>query len=143
MSNFDKTYYNEELGDIDRDISEYWSTLNTEEFDGVDVIIAPFSDTKIAESSINRASEEDVLEYLAGDKNIPVDIIGFDEVFQGLIVISRYFENDHILVTSTKTDTLFSVSIDEIVEAGLTIDDLIILTRLNWMPVSGHLAVYT
>lgn len=140
MKNFERTYYNEELGDIDRDVSEYWPTLNENECDGVQVTIAPFSECKTTEPKL--ASVEDIENYLSGEIDIQVDITNVDEVLTGLNIIRKYFEPSKCVAIAAANETMYSVSPDEIVEAGLTIEDLAKLASLNWMISDDSLAVF-
>ena len=57
-----------------------------------------------------------------------------DNTFQGLLIISKYFDikNKNIL-GAAEHDIIYSVRIDEALQAGLTTEDAEALAKLNWM----------
>ena len=130
---FGKPYYCEELADVERDISEYLYRLG--ECDGVYISITPITVGQIL------ASYNDVIEVF--DNKPEVDIHDIDEVLTGLLIISRYFDTDKTIVSGAVDSILYSVGIDELIDAKLTMDDLNKLSKLNWMAVDGKFAVFT
>lgn len=55
-----------------------------------------------------------------------------DNALQGLKVISEYFPNKTVLVGADH-DIIYSVSAEDLLEAGLTEEHAWELSRLNWM----------
>lgn len=53
-----------------------------------------------------------------------------DNVFQGLQILSKYTQN---LIEGACRDEIYSEYIDELIEAGITKEDVEELRRLNWM----------
>ena len=56
----------------------------------------------------------------------------YDNAYQGLQIIGKYFPNK-VLIVGAKRDIIFSVAIEEAIEAGITEEDVIELRRMNWM----------
>ena len=63
-----------------------------------------------------------------------------DNAVMGLMIIRKYLPNKGI--EGAEHDVVFSVSVEEIVEAGITKKDTEMLRDLNWMIDSGSLAVF-
>ncbi len=61
-------------------------------------------------------------------------------VFLGLEIIRKYLPGEGI--QGAHHDLIHSVSIDEIIEAGITENDVIRLVELNWMNDGECLACY-
>ncbi len=61
-------------------------------------------------------------------------------VFLGLEIIRKYLPGAGI--TAAGHDIIYSVSIDDIIEAGITDGDAIRLRQLNWMTDEEGLACY-
>lgn len=55
-----------------------------------------------------------------------------DNAFQGLTIISKYIKDKDILCAA-EHDIIYSVDLDDIIEAGITQDDAVALSKLNWM----------
>lgn len=56
-----------------------------------------------------------------------------DNAFQGLLIISKYFDiNSKDILCAGEHDIIYSVEIDELLEAGLTVVDATALAALNW-----------
>ena len=62
-----------------------------------------------------------------------------DNVFQGLQILSKYTKN---LIQGAGRDVIFSVDVDEIIELGITKEDITKLSLLNWMIEHGSLACF-
>lgn len=56
-----------------------------------------------------------------------------DNAYQGLQIISRYIDpGKKNLITGASHDVMYSVDAEELIEAGITEEDLEALGRLNW-----------
>lgn len=53
-----------------------------------------------------------------------------DNAFQGLQILSKYTDN---LIRGAGHDIIWSIGIDEIIELGITKEDITKLSLLNWM----------
>lgn len=73
-------------------------------------------------------TEERFLEIM--ESNI-ADIPEECNVFLGLKIITKYCPKDGI--EGASHDVVFSVSVDKLLKAGITEDDVIELRKLNWM----------
>jgi len=62
-----------------------------------------------------------------------------DNAFQGLQILSKYTDN---LLQGAEHDKIWSVDVDELIELGITRDDVVMLGRLNWMIEEGSLACF-
>ena len=62
-----------------------------------------------------------------------------DNAFQGLQILSKYTDN---LLQDAEHDKIWSVDVDELIELGITRDDVVMLRRLNWMIEEGSLACF-
>ena len=57
-----------------------------------------------------------------------------DNALQGLLIISKYINHkDNDLIVAAEHDIIYSVSIEDIIEAGITEEDVKQLRKLNWM----------
>jgi hypothetical protein len=71
-------------------------------------------------------TEERFIEIMEGDNR---NWEG-DNAYQGLQILSKYTDN---LVHGADHDIIYSASIDTLIEAGITEEDVIKLRDLNWM----------
>lgn len=56
-----------------------------------------------------------------------------DNAFKGLLIIAAYFDTNKMdIITAAGHDELYSVSVDEIVSAGISEEDAVSLAKLNW-----------
>lgn len=62
-----------------------------------------------------------------------------DNAFKGLVILSKYTTN---LVQAAEHDKIWSISVEEIVELGITKEDVIKLGKLNWMIEEDSLACF-
>ncbi len=62
-----------------------------------------------------------------------------DNAFQGLQILSKYTDN---LIQGTGHDVIWSVDVDEIIELGITKEDVTKLSLLNWMIEEDYLACF-
>lgn len=53
-----------------------------------------------------------------------------DNAYQGLQILSKYTDN---LIQGARHDVIWSVDVDEIIELGITKEDVTKLSLLNWM----------
>ena len=85
---------------------------------------------------------EEELESLFEDDDIAGSLIGDVgcEVFEGLKIINKYIPNKGI--TGAGHDVIYSVSVEDIINSGLTSDDALMLAKLNWMSNEGCLACF-
>jgi len=58
-----------------------------------------------------------------------------DNAIQGLLIIQKYIPNKGI--EAAEHDIIYSVSADDLVEAGITTEDAESLRKLNWMIYDG------
>lgn len=79
------------------------------------------------------------LEAIFDDESINFDWEG-DNAMQGLLIITKYLPNRGI--TGADHDVIYSASVEEIVDAGITEKDVRELRRLNWMVEYGGLACF-
>jgi len=66
-----------------------------------------------------------------------------DNAWQGLQIIAKYIDplkND--IICGADHDVIYSVGVNEIIDAGITEDDAIELRNLNWMAPDGYLACF-
>lgn len=52
-----------------------------------------------------------------------------DNAFQGCSILAKYTDN---VITGAEHDVLYSESVDKLIEAGITIEDVTKLALLNW-----------
>lgn len=62
-----------------------------------------------------------------------------DNAFQGLQILSKYTDN---LIQGAGHDKIYSVELDEIIELGITKEDITKLSLLNWMIDEDCLACF-
>ncbi len=62
-----------------------------------------------------------------------------DNAFQGLQILSKYTDK---LIQGAGHDVIYSVDVDEIIELGITKDDVDKLATLNWMISDEYLACF-
>ena len=62
-----------------------------------------------------------------------------DNAFQGLQILSKYTDN---LIQGAGHDVIWSVDVDEIIELGITKEDVTKLSLLNWMIEEDYLACF-
>lgn len=55
-----------------------------------------------------------------------------DNCIQGLLIINKYI-TDKTIVCGAGHDIVHSVSVDDILKAGITEEDAVALRKLNWM----------
>lgn len=57
-----------------------------------------------------------------------------DNAIQGLLIINKYFDSTKkTILEGAEHDIIYSVRIEDIIEAGLTEEDANKLAELNWM----------
>lgn len=57
-----------------------------------------------------------------------------DNIYKGLQIIAKYFDANEVkIITGVEDGILFSVRVNDIVNAGVTEEDAIKLCNLNWM----------
>ena len=54
-----------------------------------------------------------------------------DNAFQGLLILRKYIKY-HDVICGAEHDEIYSVDVDEILEAGITEEDATDLAKLNW-----------
>lgn len=70
----------------------------------------------------------EIFEDMEWDKNDKGDMI-----FKGLCIIAKYIDPSKTnIVTFATHDEIWSVTIDQLIEAGITKDDAINLRKLHW-----------
>lgn len=65
-----------------------------------------------------------------------------DNVLKGLQIIASYFPEDTIVLQGAEHDIIYSVDVDELLDAGLTEENAIKLKNLNWTIYNDYLACY-
>ena len=66
-----------------------------------------------------------------------------DNAFQGLTIIAKYInplEND--IICGADHDVMYSVDVNELIEAGIIEEDAKNLRKLNWMITEGYLECF-
>ena len=58
-----------------------------------------------------------------------------DNAFQGLQILSKYTDN---LIQGADHDIIYSLDIDELIELGVTKEDVTKLVKLNWHISNGE-----
>lgn len=76
-------------------------------------------------------TEEKFIEILTDD-DINSNWEG-DNAFQGIQIIAKYFDTSKTIITGANHDEIYSVDVDEIVNAGITEEDAKKLRILNWL----------
>ncbi len=62
-----------------------------------------------------------------------------DNALQGLLIIAKYFNyKEKDCLVDAGHEIIYSVSVDDIIEAGITEEDANKLKELNWMIDSEH-----
>ena len=64
-----------------------------------------------------------------------------DNALRGLNIVAKYIPND-IVLEGADHDVIYSVDIDKLIEAGITIKDAEELRELNWMLEDDSLACF-
>lgn len=81
--------------------------------------------------SCSRMTTERFIDKFKEDKNPQWD---GDNAFQGLQIIAKYIDpKKTYIICAAEHDIIYSVDIDELVEAGITEEDVYKLVNLNWM----------
>lgn len=62
-----------------------------------------------------------------------------DNCFQGLQILSKYTDN---LIRGAGHDVIWSIHEDDIIELGITEEDITKLSKLNWMISEDSLACF-
>lgn len=67
-----------------------------------------------------------------------------DNAFKGLQIIAKYISpEEKTLLVGAGHDTIYSVDVDKLIEAGITEDDATALRQLNWVVEDdSYLACY-
>jgi len=66
-----------------------------------------------------------------------------DNIFKGLLIIAKYISPEkNQLIQGVEYEIICSVDIDELINAGITEDDVVELRNLNWMIEEDYLACY-
>lgn len=60
-----------------------------------------------------------------------------DNALKGLLIMQKYFDDDKTLIVGAGHEKIHFVEVDELIDAGITIDDVIELRSLNWMIDDG------
>lgn len=63
-----------------------------------------------------------------------------DNAFQGLVIINKYLSEEGI--AGAEHDIIFSVEVEDLLDAGLNKKDALNLRDLNWMIKDDYLACY-
>lgn len=80
-----------------------------------------------------KITEEEFVEILKADSVEDHDFKGCD-VFKGLTIVAKYIDpKKHSLFGSAEHDQIWSVSLRDLVDAGITKEDAVALRNLNWM----------
>lgn len=59
------------------------------------------------------------------------------EVFKGLLIVTKYLPN--VGIEAAEHDQVFSANLKDLIEAGITPEDVIGLARLGWFEEFGSL----
>lgn len=81
-------------------------------------------------------------EIMEDDDISGIDISSVDDnVIAGIDVIRKYIKSGEIIVAAGH-DIIYSVTVDEIIEAGIIEEDVTKLSKLNWMVEYDQLACF-
>lgn len=82
-------------------------------------------------------TKERFLEIFKGNSGVWVG----DNAHQGCQIIAKYTDN---VIQGAGHDEIYSADIDDLIEAGITEDDVLMLRSLNWMigDSGDHLACF-
>ena len=78
----------------------------------------------MSQERINREEFETIFAKDSGNWN-------GDNALQGLLIINKYF-HDYTILQAAEHDIIYSVDVDEIIEASITREDAEKLRELNW-----------
>jgi hypothetical protein len=66
-----------------------------------------------------------------------------DNAFKGFLIIAKYFDIEkEDIITYASHDKVWSVSVEDIIEKGITEEDATELAKLNWMINEESLACF-
>ena len=65
-----------------------------------------------------------------------------DNAMKGLNIIAKYFDPEETILQGADHDIIYSVGVEEIIEKGITEEDVIALRKLNWMTENESLACF-
>lgn len=66
-----------------------------------------------------------------------------DNVYFGLQIIAKYIDTlEHNIITSASHDKIASVDVDDLIDAGITEEDVINLRKFNWMMINDYLECF-
>ena len=82
--------------------------------------------------------EYDKIEKIFEEVESDLNNVG-DNAFEGLKIISKYTKNP---VQGADHDILYSEDIEKLIEAGITEEDVIKLSKLNWMINDEYLVCF-
>jgi hypothetical protein len=83
-------------------------------------------------------TEQELTEILEDD--IPADYTVDDHALAGLLIIAKY--GFKLVLQAAEHDTIFSVGVEELAEAGITKEDARRLRELRWFVSYDALACY-
>jgi hypothetical protein len=61
-----------------------------------------------------------------------VEYEGGGSAFDGLVIIAKYIENKRDIITAAEHDEIFSVGLEPLIEAGITIEDAKAIRVAGW-----------
>lgn len=81
-----------------------------------------------------KLTEERIIEILNDEEELyKVEWKG-DNAFQGIQIIAKYIDpTEKTILEGASHATIYGPDIDELIEAGITEEDVIKLRKLNWM----------
>lgn len=65
-----------------------------------------------------------------------------DNVLIGLNLIAKYFDKNTTILKSSDYETIYSVSVKDLINSGITEEDTEKLRKLNWMIQDDYLACF-
>lgn len=81
-------------------------------------------------------------EEIFDDENI-ISAWEGDNAFQGLLIINKYIGYmQNALIAGASHDEIQSVDVEDLINAGITEEDVISLRKLNWMINDDYLACF-
>lgn len=75
------------------------------------------------------------IEEIMSNEDIEVKISGIDNALQGCNILAKYVPNN--VIQGAGHDVIWCCGVAEVVNAGITIDDVKKLKELNWMIEDG------
>lgn len=78
-------------------------------------------------------TEERFIEIFEPEDYTPCKVSTRDKAYKGLQIIAKYMDPDkHYIIVACEHDMLYSVQMEELIESGITEEDVMLLENLGW-----------